>query len=69
MKQYLLFTFEQYYPSGGWEDFKEDFDDLNEAKKQGISYIGRGGDYFHVVDLLRGLVVYDSFTDNMSGLL
>lgn len=32
MKRYLLFTSDQYYPSGGWEDFKGGFDTIEAAK-------------------------------------
>lgn len=31
MKDYLVFLGEIYYPSGGWEDFRVDFDSLEEA--------------------------------------
>lgn len=31
MKRYLLFTGYDYYPDGGWSDFKESFDSLEEA--------------------------------------
>lgn len=31
MKRYLLFMYDQYYPSGGWGDFKGSFDTLEEA--------------------------------------
>lgn len=32
MKQYLLFEGYRYYPKGGWVDFSEDFDTLEQAK-------------------------------------
>lgn len=31
MKRFLLFTGLYYYPSGGMDDFREDFDTLEEA--------------------------------------
>lgn len=31
MKKYLAFSGECYYPGGGWEDFKGDFDNITEA--------------------------------------
>lgn len=31
MKRYLVFTGENYYPSGGWDDFVGDYDDLKAA--------------------------------------
>lgn len=33
MKKYLLFIGSTYYPSGGVEDFKGDFDSIEEAEK------------------------------------
>jgi len=31
MKDYLVFLGENYYPLGGWEDFRSDFDSLEEC--------------------------------------
>lgn len=31
MNRYLLFTFDGYYPSGGWNDFQGSFDSIEEA--------------------------------------
>lgn len=31
MKRYLVFLFDSYYPDGGWGDFADSFDDLNES--------------------------------------
>ena len=33
MKEYLVFIGDVYYPNPGIEDFKKDFDDLDEAKE------------------------------------
>ncbi len=33
LKNYLVFIGEQYYPAGGWLDFKESFETREEAKK------------------------------------
>lgn len=32
MKRYLLFHGYIYYPAGGWDDFEESFDTLDDAK-------------------------------------
>ena len=32
MKRFLLFAGEEYYPSGGWYDFRGAFDTVEEAK-------------------------------------
>lgn len=36
MKRYLLFAFDDYYPSGGWNDFKGSFNDKKQAINEGI---------------------------------
>lgn len=33
MKRYLLFIGLHYYPLGGWDDFKDSFDTVEEAKQ------------------------------------
>lgn len=38
MKRYLLFAYDDYYPSGGWNDFKGSFDSVEEAKSNIGSY-------------------------------
>lgn len=47
MKRYLLFMYDNYYPYGGWSDFKGDFDTVEEAYSAAI---GRGFDYYDIVD-------------------
>jgi hypothetical protein len=32
MKRYLLFTYDSYYPGGGWTDFAGSFDTIEEAR-------------------------------------
>jgi len=34
MKKYLLFTFEQYYPRGGMNDFEGSYATIEEAKER-----------------------------------
>ena len=31
MKRYLVFTYPCYYPGGGWTDFVDDFDSIEDA--------------------------------------
>jgi hypothetical protein len=47
MKRYLIFAGSNYYPSGGWDDFRGSTDTLDEATS-----IAKGGrhDWWHVVD-------------------
>lgn len=49
--QYLIFAGDNYYPNGGWHDFKDKSDDLLEANRIAVSYINDGKDWAHVVDL------------------
>ena len=51
MKRYLLFTGEYYYPSGGWRDFRDSFDTVEEALTQSR------GDWWHIVDSETGVIV------------
>ena len=44
MKQYLLFTFDTYYPSGGMNDFSGSFDTVEEARAAVKT------DYYQIVD-------------------
>lgn len=52
LKRYLVFSFETYYPRGGWRDFHGSFDTLEEAKASSPK-----GDHAHIVDTLTGGVV------------
>lgn len=58
MKQYLLFGFDQYYPSGGWNDFLDSFDSVEEATMDCHKY----GDheYYQIVDSQTGDVVWSA---------
>jgi hypothetical protein len=51
MKNFLLFAGHHYYPAGGWDDFIDSFDSLEEAKAAGLS---DRGDWYHVIDLSQG---------------
>jgi len=53
MKRYLLFATDQYYPYGGWDDFKGHFDTREEAEKEGKEYIENGKDHYQIIDTNR----------------
>lgn len=57
MERYLLFAFDSYYPQGGWTDFINSFDSLDEAIQSGMML---ERDYFQVVDIESGEMVYES---------
>lgn len=49
MKQYLLFAGYEYYPAGGWDDFKGDFDTTVEAI-QALAAMEYRGDWWQIID-------------------
>jgi hypothetical protein len=51
MKRYLLFAGSAYYPLGGWDDFKGDFDDAKEAMAR-VAHLQ--DDWWHLVDIEEG---------------
>lgn len=54
LKRYLVFTGSNYYPVGGWDDFKGSFDNQEEA----IAFaINRKDSWWQVVDLETGKVI------------
>lgn len=61
MKRYLLFFGMDYYPAGGWSDFKGDFDTIEEAdarfqqfEKSSSSLNGR---WYQIIDTTNKLIV------------
>ena len=53
MKRYLVFAGADYYPSGGWGDFIDSFDDIDEARAAAPDC-----DWQEVVDKDTGEVVH-----------
>lgn len=51
MKRYALFAGHNYYPCGGWDDFKGSFDTPEEAL---ALYKTGNHEWGHIVDLLLG---------------
>lgn len=47
-KRFLVFSGVVYYPSGGFGDFKKDFDSLESAKEYAIKY---AEEWWEIVDL------------------
>lgn len=61
-KRYFVFTFGEYYPSGGLNDIEATFDNLNEAKKSctdGSIFIS--SDYCYIWDKQTGEIVFDLY--------
>lgn len=56
-KRYLLFTYDTYYPSGGWSDFDGSFDSIDEI----VEYLKEQDykcDCKEIIDLETGDDVY-----------
>ena len=58
MKRYLVFAGSDYYPCGGWEDFRSSHDTIKEAKE---SVVAAGGkeDWWHILDIESSVTVMD----------
>ena len=55
MKRFLVFAGDNWYPFGGWKDFKESFDTLHEA--QNYLMDSSSYDWYHIVDSSTGEIV------------
>jgi hypothetical protein len=56
MKRFVVFAYDNYYPSGGWDDLSGVFDNREEAHKAAIDHV-RLMDVAQVVDFTIGEVV------------
>lgn len=69
MKRYALFAGNQYYPAGGWSDYRGAFDTMDEAREKARAYNTDQSDaypadsasgeweWWQIVDLNQGEVV------------
>jgi hypothetical protein len=55
MKRYLLFSFDHYYPSGGWYDFDSSSDSYQELVDKAKEL---NQEYWHIVDTETGDVTW-----------
>lgn len=63
MKRFLVFTFDDCYPGGGWNDYRGDFDTIEEACKR-IETLRP--DCEQIVDTLTGLEVEIPYADGFA---
>lgn len=62
-KKYLVFAFEQYYPRGGFSDFKNSYDTIEEAQAEGRKQIKKYyQDYVQIID--RDTLEQIEFSEN-----
>ena len=47
MKRYLLFSGDEFYPCGGWNDFQGEYDTVEEAKEIAEK---QGDDWWQIVN-------------------
>lgn len=59
MKRFVLFAGNDYYPQGGWDDMKGDFDTAEEAKQ--ASFPPRDN-WHQIVDLDSGKVIATAYS-------
>jgi hypothetical protein len=59
MRRFLLFGGSNYYPSGGWDDFMESFDSVEDAAKVAKS---RGRSHSNALEWIDWAHVVDSTT-------
>jgi hypothetical protein len=62
MKRFLLFAGSNYYPSGGWFDFRGSFDSIAEGVTftEEITFSKRF-DWYHIIDSVTGEFVREEF--------
>jgi hypothetical protein len=60
MKRYLLFGGERYYPSGGWEDFREDFDRRTDANNAALKL---HSDWWQIVDTKTKKIIKEYYME------
>lgn len=66
LKRFLVFAYDAYYPSGGWNDYQGSFETLAEVRKH-IAEVNEetsAPDYFNVVDAHTGKAVKELATYN-----
>lgn len=61
LKRYLLFSYVDYYPSGGWNDFEESFDDVVKAKAAAMGCLSKHG-YIDLIDSETGANMAETIT-------
>ena len=66
MKRFLLFCGENYYPNGGWADFKGDFDSLEEAFQGAFK---SKSDWYHIVDAQDARLILNGLLTKKQNLL
>lgn len=54
LKRFFLFAGSGYYPVGGWEDFRGDFDTIDDARSVAKEKFGGSFEWWHIVDMDLG---------------
>lgn len=64
MKRYAVFSYEHYYPGGGWNDFENSFDTVDEARDFKVL---PSSEYKQIIDLQTGEEIENPGTGYGSG--
>ena len=59
MNRYLVFSYDKYYPSGGWSDFASAFDNSTDAISRAMD-LHATADYVEVVDTETLTAIYEN---------
>jgi len=54
LRQFLLFAGANYYPAGGWDDYIDSFDSVEDAKAHVDAQASMRFDWWHVIDMTTG---------------
>lgn len=64
MKRYLLFAYPEYYPSGGFKDFRNSFNTIEEANAEYRKLrITRDVNEAHIVDCETWQIIKEFYSD------
>lgn len=58
LKRYLVFWGPEFCPMGGWDDFRESYDELKDAQRVCNKVNRNSARWAHIVDLYKGIVVH-----------
>ena len=65
MKRFLVFAGNNYYPGGGWTDFRKDADTIEAARELAeVRGVYGTSDWVHVVDTQTGEIVWERNRDS-----
>lgn len=64
MKRFLVFSGDDHYPRGGYNDFVGDYETFTEASNKMVSLAHRDNKWVHLVDTELRIMISDTVTKN-----